>query len=93
MYGSDRRQRRWLELQEIPHVLAIKGNKKLWAWTEEGPRQMRADRLAPQVEESDWARLSAEDGAKDPGFTTGSGSRSGLCGNQARGTGCWSAAA
>ncbi len=27
---------------------------------------MRADRLASQVEESDWARLSAGDGSKGP---------------------------
>ena len=44
VYGSDRWLRRWLEQQEIPHVLAIKSNEKLWAWTEEGPRQVRADR-------------------------------------------------
>ena len=33
------RERPWLEQQDIPHVLAIKGNEKLWAWTEEGPRK------------------------------------------------------
>ena len=66
VYGSDRRLRRWLEQQEIPHVLAIKSNEKLWAWTEEGPRQVRADRLASQMDESDWARLSAGDGSKGP---------------------------
>ncbi len=48
VYGSDRRLRRWLEQQEISHVLAIKSNEKLWAGTEEGPRQVRADRLASQ---------------------------------------------
>ena len=59
--------RRWrLEEQEIPHVLAIKSNEKLWAWTEEGPRQVRADRLASQVAESTWARLSAGEGSKGP---------------------------
>ena len=66
VYGSDRRLRRWLEQQEIPHVLAIKSNEKLWAWTEEGPRQVRADRLASLMDESDWARLSAGDGSKGP---------------------------
>ncbi len=66
VYGSDRRLRRWLEQQDIPHVLAVKSDEKLWAWTEEGPRQVRADRLASQVEESDWARLSAGDGSKGP---------------------------
>ena len=34
--------------------------------TEEGPRQVRADRLASQVEESGWVRLSAGNGAKGP---------------------------
>ncbi len=66
IYGSDRKLRRWLEQREIPHVLAVKSNEKLWAWTEEGPRQVRADRLASQVEEGDWSRLSAGDGAKGP---------------------------
>ena len=66
IYGSDRKLRRWLEQGEIPHVLAIKSNEKLWAWTEEGPMQVRADRLASQVEEGDWSRMSAGDGAKGP---------------------------
>ena len=66
VYGSDRKLRRWLEQREIPHVLAVKSNEKLWAWTEEGPRQVRADRLASQVEVGDWSRLSAGDGAKGP---------------------------
>ena len=66
VYGSDRRLRLWLEQRGIPHVLAIKSNEKLWVLTEEGPRQVRVDRLASQVEESGWARLSAGDGAKGP---------------------------
>ena len=66
VYGNDRRLRRWLEQQEIPHVLAIKSSEKLWAWTEEGPRQVRADRLASLMDESDWARLSSGDGSKGP---------------------------
>ena len=47
----------------MPHVLAIKTNERLWAWTEKGPLQVRADRLASQVEESGWVRRSAGDGA------------------------------
>ena len=66
VYGSDRKLRRWLEQREIPHVLSIKSNEKLWVLTEEGPRQVRVDWLASQVEESGWARLSAGDGAKGP---------------------------
>ena len=68
VYGSDRNLRRWLEREGIPHVLAIKSNEKLWAWTEKGPRQVRADRLASWVDECDWQRLSAGDGAKGPRF-------------------------
>ena len=66
VYGSDRNLRLWLEREGIAHVLAIKSNEKLWAWTDKGPLQVRADRLASQVDESDWNRCSAGDGAKGP---------------------------
>ena len=66
VYGNDRNLRLWLERRDVPHVLAIKSNEKLWAWTDQGPRQVRADRLASGVEESGWVRLSAGDGAKGP---------------------------
>ena len=60
MYGSDRSK------GGIPYGPAVKSNKKPWAWMGEGPRQVRRDRLAAQVEESDWLRLSAGDGSKGP---------------------------
>ncbi len=66
VYGSDRNLRLWLEQQDIPHVLAIKSNERLWALTDKGPRQVRADRLASQVEAVGWVRCSAGDGAKGP---------------------------
>ena len=66
VYGSDRNLRRWLEGADIPHVLAIKSNEKLWVLTDKGPRQVRADQLASRVEESHWTRLSAGNGAKGP---------------------------
>ena len=66
VYGSDRKLRRWLEEREIPHVLAVKRNEKLWAWTDKGQLQVRADRLASQVDEANWVRCSAGDGAKGP---------------------------
>ena len=66
VYGNDRNLRLWLEREEISHVMAIKSNEKLWAWTEKGPLQVRADRLASQVEESEWIRRSAGDGTKGP---------------------------
>ena len=66
VYGSDRNLRLWLEQKDIPHVLAIKSNERLWALTDKGPRQVRADRLASQVEAVGWVRCSAGDGAKGP---------------------------
>ena len=64
VYGSDRNLRLWLEREEIAHVMAIKSNEKLWALTDRGPLQVRADRLAAGVEESAWVRCSAGNGAK-----------------------------
>ena len=66
VYGSDRKLRLWLEEAGISHVLAIKSNEKLWARTDQGSLQVRADRLAAEVGESSWQRLSAGDGAKGP---------------------------
>ena len=66
VYGSDRNLRLWLEREGVPHVLAIKRSEKLWALTEKGPRQVRADWLAGGVEGSGWIRCSAGDGAKGP---------------------------
>ena len=36
VYGNDRRLRLWLEREGIAHVLAIKSNEKLGAWTDKG---------------------------------------------------------
>ncbi len=66
VYGSDHNLRLWLEGHEVPHMLAIKRNERLWALTEKGPRLVRADRLALQVGEPAWVRCSAGDGAKGP---------------------------
>ena len=46
VYGSDRNLWLWLERADVPHVLAIKRSEKLWALTEKGPRQVRADRAS-----------------------------------------------
>ena len=46
--------------------MAIKSNEKLWALTDKGPLQVRADRLASQVDPANWARCSAGNGAKGP---------------------------
>ena len=66
VYGNDRDLRRWLEREGIPQVLAIRSNEKLWALTDKGPRQVRADRLTSQVDELAWTRCSAGNGAKGP---------------------------
>ena len=66
VYGNAPNLRLWLEREGIAHVLAIKSNEKLWAWTDKGPGQVRADWLASQVEAVGWIRCSAGDGAKGP---------------------------
>ena len=66
VYGGDRKLRLWLERQEIPHVMAVKKSEKLWALTDKGPLQVRADRLASGVGQSAWVRCSAGNGAKGP---------------------------
>jgi SRSO17 transposase len=66
VYGNDRNLRLWLERRDVPHVLAVRSNEKPWAETDRGWRQVRADRLAPGVEEPGWVRRSAGDGAKGP---------------------------
>ena len=66
VYGNDRRLRLWLERRDVPHVLAVRSNEKLWAETDRGWRQVRADRLVPGVEEPSWVRRSAGDGTKGP---------------------------
>ena len=89
VYGSDRNLRLWLEREGIAHVLAIKSNEKLWALTEKGPLQVRADRLASQVEENGWSRCSAGDGAQGPRIYDWTAVGSGPSGSRARATGCW----
>ena len=66
VYGNDRNLRLWLEREGLSHVMAVKHSEKLWALTEKGPRQVRADRLASQFEETGWVRCSSGDGAKGP---------------------------
>jgi SRSO17 transposase len=66
IYGGDRRLRIWLEEQEQPFVLEVACNEPLWAATERGPGQVRADQLAAQASPERWERLSAGAGAKGP---------------------------
>lgn len=66
VYGGDRRLRMWLEEQEQPFVLEVACDEPLWAATERGPAQVRADQLAQKVAPEGWERLSAGLGAKGP---------------------------
>ena len=66
VYGNDRKLRRWLEGQELPYVLAVKSNEPLVAGTENGPAQVAARRLAQQIPDDQWERLSAGEGSKRP---------------------------
>ena len=54
VYGNDRKLRRWLEREGIPH-LAIRSNEKLWVYRTRAC-QARADRLTSQVDELGWTR-------------------------------------
>ena len=71
--------------------MAIKSNEKLWAWTGEGPLQVRADRLASQVDETNWVRCSAGNGAKGPRVYDWAAVDIRLLRDLARATGCWPA--
>ena len=93
VYGNDRNLRRWLERRDVPHVLAVRSNEKLWAETDKGWRQVRADRLAPRVEEPGWVRRSAGDGAKGPRVYDWARVEIRPLKEPARGTGCWCGAA
>ena len=82
VYGNDRRLRRWLEEQGLPYVLAViragghtcwrsyvlavKSNAPLWTDTERGAAPVAARRLAEQIPDDQWQRLSAGDGCKGP---------------------------
>ena len=86
VYGSDRNLRLWLEREGLSHVMAIKRSENLWALAEKGPRQVRADRLASQVEETGCGQMQfgrRSKGAKGArlgccGYTAPAGTRQGL---------------
>src|ERR671910_923689 len=64
IYGSDRRLRMFLEQSARPFVLAVKRSEPLWADTDRGPGQVRADVLAERARADEWERLSAGGGDK-----------------------------
>lgn len=66
IYGGDRRLRIWLEQQEQAFVLAVTSNEPLWCNIGRGPRQERVSAMVASIQDEEWQRLSAGDGAKGP---------------------------
>jgi hypothetical protein len=84
-YGSDARLRLWLEARQVPHVLAVKRTRHVIAMN---LVPTPAQDLIAAVDRDAWQTLSAGDGAKARGSTTGRRSRSGRCASPARAIGC-----
>ena len=61
VYGGDRDLRLWLESRGQSFVLAVAKNEPLW-W--QGPKYVRADKIAEALPARAWERLSAGAGAK-----------------------------
>lgn len=70
VYGGDRSLLLWLEEQHQPFVMAVRSNEYVFfADGLAGPllgRQRHAKEVAATVNDADWLRLSAGDGAKGP---------------------------
>ena len=62
VYGSDSKTRRFLESRDQPYVLAVSGQQRLWV----DLKQQRVDRIAEDIPEDQWHRMSVADGAKGP---------------------------
>jgi SRSO17 transposase len=75
VYGGDARLRAFMEQRDLAYVLAVKATQPLWAHGEQGPAEIPAHELVARLPAGAWRRLSAGDGAKGPGSTTGPGSR------------------
>ena len=61
IYGGDRRLSMFLEQSARPFVLTVKRSEPLWADTDFGPGQVRADVLVERARAGEWERLSAGD--------------------------------
>ena len=66
VYGQHTGLRQFLEERGTPYVLAIPTSHRLWADTDHGPAQLRADRLAAALPAQAWKRISTGAGAKGP---------------------------
>ena len=61
VYGGDRDLRLWLESRGQSFVLAVAKNEPLW-W--QGPKYVRADKIAEALPARAWERMSAGAGSK-----------------------------
>ncbi len=66
VYG-EWRLRRLLEEREVPHVLAVGRDQRIWQQF----RQVRVDKIVEQVPEKAWHRLSCGTAPRASGSTTG----------------------
>src|SRR5215207_6275815 len=64
IYGGDRRLRMFLEQSARPFVLAIKRSEPLWADTDRGPGQVRADVLTERARAGESGRLETPFGGR-----------------------------
>jgi SRSO17 transposase len=62
VYGSDGKTRRFLESRGRPYVLAVSCQQRLWV----DLQPQRVDRIAEQLPEDHWFRVSIAEGAKGP---------------------------
>lgn len=62
VYGNDGKTRRFLESRGQPYVLAVGSQQRLW----QNFKQQRVDKIAQDVPEDAWQRLTIAAGAKGP---------------------------
>lgn len=62
VYGNDGKTRRFLESRDQPYVLAVGSQQRLW----QNFTQRRVDKIAQDVPEDAWQRLTIAEGAKGP---------------------------
>jgi len=62
VYGSDSKTRRFLESRGQPYVLAVTSQQRLWVDFE----QQRVDRIAADIPDDQWCRMSVGRGTKGP---------------------------
>ena len=71
IYGNDGDLRRWLEEQQRSYVLAVARSHPVW----QDGRQVRIDKLIPEIPAEAWQRLEVGDGSKGPRLYDWAGAR------------------